>query len=418
MKRLFIVSDMIDPSKGSEFRIALKPLLLLKDELLRYDKNITLFVPIRNNNIENLKDWLKEEGILNVTVKAYKFQYQDDLGNHKNKYWFIKDLKAFYKHVRLSILYTTSESNVIFKCGQVNWFFYLLFLIFFKTQANERVVCAPISGFNYIKLSDCIGLSIQTKLYYRFYNLVIWFARQIFKTFYIFNKNYSFLFATKSDCQNFYSNDSDSKLYSEIEHNITNKKELNENCAAENRNISFPRYSNAMLWSGHLVHRKNPILALQIIAGLLEMNKNLTIFFVGEGPLDDDVKLLMNNSGLTINDRFNYIPKLPRLEFLKLIKQVNYVLITSLREVNSMFFLETLNENKFVFALNNSGLQDFNLKNITLIETKLLNTSDKIAVFVNATLESLSSEIFSSSESLNSRVVLEKNNLLNLLDSL
>ena len=31
MKQLYIVSDMIDPSKGSEFRIALKPLLLLKD---------------------------------------------------------------------------------------------------------------------------------------------------------------------------------------------------------------------------------------------------------------------------------------------------------------------------------------------------------------------------------------------------
>jgi hypothetical protein len=164
MKRLFIVSDMIDPSRGSEFRIALKPLLLLKDELLRYDKNITLFVPVRNNNIENLKDWLKEEDILNVTVKAYKFQYQDDLGNHKNKYWFIKDLKAFYKHVRLSIPNTASESNVIFKSGQVNWFFYLLFLIFFKTQAKERVVCAPVSGFNYIKLSDCIGLSMHSKL--------------------------------------------------------------------------------------------------------------------------------------------------------------------------------------------------------------------------------------------------------------
>jgi glycosyltransferase involved in cell wall biosynthesis len=418
MKRLFIVSDMIDPSRGSEFRIALKPLLLLKDELLRYDKNITLFVPVRNNNIENLKDWLKEEDILNVTVKAYKFQYQDDLGNHKNKYWFIKDLKAFYKHVRLSIPNTASESNVIFKSGQVNWFFYLLFLIFFKTQAKERVVCAPVSGFNYIKLSDCIGLSMHSKLYYRFYNLVIWFARQIFKTFYIFNKNYSFLFATKSDCQNFYSNDSDSKLYSEIEHNITNKKELYGNSAGKNSHISFPQDSNVMLWSGHLVHRKNPILALQIITRLLEMNKNLTIFFVGEGPLDDDVKLLMNNSGLTINDRFNYIPKLPRLEFLQLIKQVNYVLITSLREVNSMFFLEALRENKFVFALKNSGLQDFNLKNVSLIETKLCNTATKIAAFVNASLQTPYVETLAASESLNTRVVLEKNNLLNLLDSL
>jgi glycosyltransferase involved in cell wall biosynthesis len=417
MKQLYIVSDMIDPSKGSEFRIALKPLLLLKDELLRYYKNITLFVPVRNNNIENLKDWFKEEGILNVTVKAYKFQYQDDLGNHKNKYWFIKDLKAFYKHVRLSIPNTASESNVIFKCGQVNWFFYLLFLVFFKIQTKERVVCAPISGFNYIKLSDCIGLSIQTKLYYRFYNLVIRFARTTFKTFYVFNKNYSFLFATKSDCQTFYSDNIDSKLYSEIEYNLTNRKELNENYVAKNRNISFPQDSKFMLWSGHLVHRKNPILALQIISRLLEINKDLTIFFVGDGPLVEDVKLVMNNSGLTFNDRFNYIPKLPRLEFLNLIKQINYVLITSLREVNSMFFLETLYENKFVFAIKNSGLQDFNLKNVSLIETKLFNTATKIAAFVNVSLQTPHVETSTSSESLKTRVVLEKRNLLKLLCS-
>jgi hypothetical protein len=125
----------------------------------------------------------------------------------------------------------------------------------------------------------------------------------------------------------------------------------------------------------------------------------------------------MNNSGLTFNDRFNYIPKLPRLEFLKLIKQVNYVLITSLREVNSMFFLETLRENKFVFALKNSGLQDFNLKNVSLIETKLFNTATKIAAFVNASLQTPNVETSTSSESLKTRVVLEKKNLLKLLCS-
>ena len=50
---------MIDPSKGSEFRIALKPLLLLKDELPHYDNNITLFVPVRNNNIETTQFYVE-----------------------------------------------------------------------------------------------------------------------------------------------------------------------------------------------------------------------------------------------------------------------------------------------------------------------------------------------------------------------
>ncbi len=417
MKCLYIVSDMLDPLKGSEFRIALKPLVLLNGELSHFNSEIILFVPVRNNNIENLKIWLKEEGLLNVTVKVYKFKYQDHLGNHKNKFWFIRDLITFYKQVRLSIPNMSSDVNVIYKCGQVNWFFYLIFLMSFKRNKNESIVCAPISGFNYIKLADCIGLPNQSKFYYRFYNTIIYLARKVFKTFYVFNKNYKFLFATKSDCEVFYSDKIDSKLYSEIEYNLQ-AVPSRSGLAAKKENNTFPHNSKSMLWSGHLVPRKNPILALHIISSLLEQNKDLTIFYVGEGPLEVDVKSSITNLGLAINERFKRIPKLPRVEFLDLINHIDYVLITSLREVNSMFFLETLQRNKLVFALKNSGLQDFNLNNVFLIDTESLNIPNKIAAFINATLKSARPKAISSSESLKTRVVLEKTNLLKLLGSL
>ena len=131
MKKLFIVSDMIDPAKGSEFRIALKPLEILKSEFCaNFAKEITLIVPTRNDNIENLQLWLKEQGITNVIIKAVKFERQLENGNHKSKYEFIRDLITFYEQTRVLIPKNTEAANLIFKCGQVNWFFYLLFLVF------------------------------------------------------------------------------------------------------------------------------------------------------------------------------------------------------------------------------------------------------------------------------------------------
>lgn len=408
---------MIDPAKGSEFRIALKPLEILKSEsCANYAKEITLIVPIRNDNIENLRHWLMEQGIINVIIKAVKFERQLDNGNHKSKYEFIKDLIEFYKQSRVLIPKNTEDANVIFKCGQVNWFFYLLFLVFFKREKSENIICAPVSGFSYIKLHDCIGLPFRSKLYYRCYNGIIWIARKFFKHLFIPNKKYHFLFATYSDCKIFFPEKYMSRIYSEIDLHSGLYDDVG--IANDDLNSEMIKGDKSLLWSGHLVQRKNPLLAVTIISKLLEMDKELDVVFVGEGPLNREVELAMAAFGLTTNERFTYMPKLPRPKFLQLIKQVDFVLITSLREVNSLFFLEALAVSKIVIALKNSGLKDFDLANVHLIDTKLIHSENGITAFVNRVLQEKSTNFMDTSKVLELRGKLERNNFINLLESL
>lgn len=417
MKRLFIVSDMIDPAKGSEFRIALKPLEILKSEFCaNFAKEITLIVPIRNENIDNLQLWLKEQGITNVIIKAVKFERQLENGNHKSKYEFIRDLITFYEQTRVLIPKNTEAANLIFKCGQVNWFFYILFLVFFKREKSEKIICAPVSGFSYINLSDCFGLPFRSKFYYRCYNGIIWIARKIFKYVFVPNEKYHFLFATYSDCKIFFPKKHQSRIYSEID--VSSGLYSDFGITNDDRYSEMLLGRKSLLWSGHLVQRKNPLLAVTIISNLLEMDEDLDVVFVGDGPLIKEVELAMATSGLTTNKRFTYMSKLPRPRFLELIKQVDFVLITSLREVNSLFFLEALAASRIIIALKNSGLRDFDLANVHLMDTKLIHSENGITAFVNRVMQEKSTNFRDTLKVLELRGELERNNVINLLESL
>ena len=110
--------------------------------------------------------------------------------------------------------------------------------------------------------------------------------------------------------------------------------------------------------------------------------------------------------------------KLPRPRFLELIKQVDFILITSLREVNSLFFLEALAASRIIIALKNSGLRDFDLANVHLIDTKLIHSENGITAFVNRVLQEKSTNFRDILKVLELRGELERNNVINLLESL
>lgn len=406
LKNLYIISDIVDPKKGSEFRIALKPLEILGKDFDVKFKSINLLVARRNDNIENINNWLQQKEIKNVVVKEFPFQNADAKGNHRNSFFYIKDLVRFYKKCRNVIPKT--EGSIIFKCGQVNWFFCLIFLLNFKKSKFEKMLCAPVSGFIYIKIKDCINLSIKSKIYYLFYNLIIFLGRIIFKFLFMHKKNLHFLFATYDDSKVFFNQNIENKIYSEID--FDNLKTLNEKPKQpQNNQIS-------VLWSGQLIDRKNPILALQIAKQILQKTTNIKFNFVGEGPLQNEVSNFIKSNNLFEN--INYIPKLERTAFLELIKQNDFVFITSLREVNSLFFIESVLENKKIFALKNSGLVDFKISNVVLHDTNISNTIDAIATsFYNE----LQKPIVSNNEGfeyVKTRYELEKNNLLKLLQTL
>tara|TARA_R110001583_G_scaffold69696_8_gene197579 strand:+ start:5461 stop:6699 length:1239 start_codon:yes stop_codon:yes gene_type:complete len=412
LKNIFIISDIIDPCLGSEFRIALKALEILYEEKLKFIDEVKLLIPRRNKNIENLNIWFSERNIENIIIEEFKFEYADTNGNHNSKFLFIRDLINFYRKARKAIPIEPSKKNIIFKCGQVNWVFYLIFLFFFKKSKSEKIVCAPISGFIYIKLRDCIELPFKTRIYYILYNAFIFVGRFLFRFLYIFKNNYYFLFATYSDCHIFHKEFKD-KIYSEIQ--LYNTGDFLEK---ESRNYVTKNKSSSILWSGHLVHRKNPLLALRIISDILKFSKIEKIYFIGNGPLNSDVFDYMEKTNLKTNKRFIYISNLSRYEFLKVVKKVDYVLITSLREVNSIFFLESLFFNKKIFAIKNSGIMDFDLANVVLLDSSKFRNAKEISEVIIQAIEPEELVDFTSKEYLQSRYYLEKHNLINLLKSL
>jgi glycosyltransferase involved in cell wall biosynthesis len=414
MRKIFLISDLLDPVKGSEFRIGLKAIQILCGKENSFTKNVTLLIPKRNNNIENLKIWLEEQSITTLEIKEFEFKNAKNNGDHKNKFFFIKDLILFYKECRKEINTEQNNESIIFKCGQVNCFFNLIFLFFFKKKNNQKIVCAPISGFNFIKLRDCINLPLKSKLYYRFYNTSIYLIRIMYKIFYVHKKNYDFLFATYNDAKVFYKNNLKDKVYSEIEMYEDNEFSSLNKVNSPSDNLKNKKVS--VLWSGHLIHRKNPLLALNIISKVLKELNFVDFYFIGEGPLSKEVMNIMEKENLINNEKFKYISKMPRIDFLQLIKKVNVIFITSLREVNSLFFLEALSANKKIIALKNSGLIDFNLKNVKLYDSCMYETPEKIA---DAFCLDLSKDFSINSNSkyfILDRYNYEKNNLMNILE--
>jgi len=420
LKKLYIITDLLDPTKGSEFRTALKPLILLKDDSF-FKEKITLFIPKRKNNIENVMAWLKSHKLKNVLVKEYIFKYQDEKGNHKNKFYLILDLIAFYKYSRQSIRESDKNKYLIFKCGQINWFFYFIFLLIFRKRTNEEILCAPVSGFNYVKLKDCYYLPLKSKIYYFIYNFIIFIARKIFKYFFVVNNSsYHFLFATYSDSKVFFQNNYKKKTYSEIEmFDIISISNSQSDFRQNNQSWFFPHSSTlTLLWSGHLVHRKNPILAIEIITKLLQLNNQIEVYFIGNGPLYSSCLQLIIKNKLYENSRFKFIPNLPRIFFINLINNVNAVFITSIREVNSIFFLESLYANKKIIAFKNSGMKDFDLDNVELIDISEHKKVNKLAEIICQKLLNKNTGDQNSRRFLRSRYLSEKENLFNLLKTI
>lgn len=376
MKQIYIITDLMDPEKGSEFRIGLKAIEILCNHEIARSHSITLFVPVRKNNIENIQKWLNQQNIFNLKIKEFAFKRAQFNGNHSTRLHFLFDLLFFYKNCRKEIARVQPPDSVIIKSGQVNWIFNLLFFLTFRKWKAETIVCAPISGFNYIKLRDCIHLSLKSKAYYLFYNLVIWCGRLIFKYLLISRNGYHFLFATYNDCRIFYKDNIRDKIYSEIE--LSERTRPAHDPQSGNQYDQKPE-NISVLWAGHLVPRKNPLLAVSIISHIIRNTNFVNFYFVGKGPLKKVLDRQLEKENLTHNKQFTYLSTLPRSGFLELLDKMNFVLITSVREVNSSFFLESLLANKRVVALRNSGLVDFNLDNVTLYDSSTYNSVKKLA---------------------------------------
>lgn len=143
--------------------------------------------------------------------------------------------------------------------------------------------------------------------------------------------------------------------------------------------------SNRILWVGKMVHRKLPILALDIFRRLLLIYPELKMTYLGDGPQLSYLKNKVNEY-----DLFGAVElrgSVSRDEVLHLMKTSRLLLFTSIDEGTPHAVLEAMSCQLPVFAHKSCGMQDVINEDRYLVEPKgydfsLLDFTNKIDRFM------------------------------------
>ena len=131
-----------------------------------------------------------------------------------------------------------------------------------------------------------------------------------------------------------------------------------------------------ILWSGAMIHRKNPIAAVKVFQTLLKMNSKVEVSMVGQGSLVTPLKrLILPNSG----NRLKLKSNLSREEFLTSLGSYDVVLVTSWREANSSFIFEALASGCLVVSSEVSGMRHVIGDIGETVSFEVLHNPDKMA---------------------------------------
>lgn len=337
---ILFITDLFDPTLGSEFQVASKFLQHLDKAK---DCEVTLLTLHRGKNIENISTWMKTGGINKINVQYIPMVFSNTDGHHKSKVLYFLDLIRFY----LICFYRQRRYDAVWKCGQVNFLFNIFFLFF----PNLKIM-GPLSGFEYPPIKEILkDGDIILFIKYSVYCAVIYFSLRFFRLAFYFKKELRYiLFATKKDLESFPSISIDrGHVVSEIDirfllSEIKAKPQFQKNVSSKKLKL---------LWVGSLVRRKRPIKAAQLMSLLANKHKNITCTMVGNGPLAKKVI----KQGFGSRSDLNLVSGLSRQEVFDLVRESDLVLVTSWREVNSVFLFEVLASNTRVLAPDISGMR-------------------------------------------------------------
>lgn len=370
--RILFITDLFDPKLGSEFQVASKFMQYLENA---QDCDVTLLTLRREKNLKNISTWMKLHGIQRINVELIPMLFSNTEGHHKSRLLFFLDLIRFY----LKCFFRQRDYDAVWKCGQVNFIFNILFLL-----CPNLKILGPLSGFEYPPIKEIYkDGDIVLFIRYMFYSAIIFIALQIFKLAFILKKNLRYIiFATKKDLESFPSINKDrgfviseidiSFLLSEIKAKSSIKKSI----------ISKKRLK--LLWVGSLVRRKRPIKAAELMMFLAQRNENISCTMLGDGPLSEKVI----KKGFGLKPDTSLASEVTREEVFNLVQESDLILITSWREVNSVFLFEVLASNVSILAPNISGMCD------TIFEENLFELSqlNDLVYMENIVLDELAND--------------------------
>jgi glycosyltransferase involved in cell wall biosynthesis len=111
-----------------------------------------------------------------------------------------------------------------------------------------------------------------------------------------------------------------------------------------------------ILWLGHLIPRKAPILAIRAMAKALESDPSMELIIAGGGP--EEPRLREEVERLGIGGHVRFTGKIPKAEVIALMDGANVFLFTSIRDTSGNVVLEAMSRSLPVVALRHQGIRE------------------------------------------------------------
>ena len=330
-----------NPYQGSEHAVGWGLI-----EMISSFADLTVIAETKNNK-QDILDYLQREDHSLSDVKFYFIKKKRNAILRRlwppSYYWFYR--KWQWKAYKLATQLDAEHRFDIFHQGNMVGFREPGYLWKFGT----RCIWGPVGGLGYFPMRFASTIGVMSSLYYIVYNIWNYFDASTFRRPYkcAASSNVTLLAATKVNQSIMKSRwNADSTIFQEI--GVSKIEQIGNKA---------PRCNNTLniIWVGKVIPRKALGLA---ISSIFKASKYCDVRFhiVGDGPL---LKRHMEFARkLGISPLCNFHGKLSRSDTISLIKQSDVMLITSLRDLNSVVTVEALSSGVPVIAPDHCGFSD------------------------------------------------------------
>lgn len=348
---IHLVTDLLDPALGSEFQVALKAL----HGLMRHASvPVHLWTCRRAGNEARIGIWLERHGYASrVRLSCVDMPRADVRGDHRRRVDLLLDLACLYRAVRAAV----RPEDRVWKCGQPNFVFALWFLAHGHADA-----IGPIAGFERPPWRAVRHLPSSMAARYLAYGLAAAAGGAAFRWLQGRRPALWLLPATAEDAVALGAAPEATPAAVDARRVLrwseVSIDDLVPEDAGPPRVGGVPSAGPRLVWSGALIHRKNPLLALEVLARLLDETPGACATMIGSGPLQPKLQRAWAALPERVRLRLRLEPLRPRAEFLHLLADAHVLLVTSLREVNSVLVHEAFARGLVVVSTAVSGMRE------------------------------------------------------------
>jgi glycosyltransferase involved in cell wall biosynthesis len=343
-KRAHIVSDLFDPFRGSEFQV---PQVALEALARCHAGPIVLWTTRRGSNQLHVQTWLRQRNLAHrVELRLMDMKRADADGHHATPWHFLLDLTDLYRRAARGI----RPGEFVWKSGQANILFNLVALLWLRCD-----VLGPLSGLERPWFGKTKGITGRFRRRYALYAAVLGVARRVLGLAHRWGR---FRFVVAATSHDLLAMPVALQIMSVHHPEVDVEDLLARVQAPRDWRPSKVNCGVRLLWAGALIERKNPLLAVEIFARALSLHPEAKARMIGVGPLQSAVEAALAIHDSSIRGRLTLLEFVPRSDFIVLLGEIDILLVTSVREANSVLVLEALAAGVTVVSTAVSGMLD------------------------------------------------------------